>query len=151
MQLDLKAFAEALYAQPGVTELCLEAQDRQNLDVCLLLAGLWLERRGLEALPARAQVLREQSGYWQGAVVGELRRLRRAWRISAQEHADLAGLREQLAALELNAERCLLDRFQQKTSDWPNGTGTQNWMVLLAPLLPSATLQHLRAAAQVLV
>ncbi|MFW9606621.1 MAG: TIGR02444 family protein [Pseudomonas sp.] len=150
MQQDLKAFAEALYAQPGVSELCLEAQDRQNLDVCLLLAGLWLEKRGLEALPARAQVLREQSGHWQGTVVSELRRLRRAWRIAAQEHADLAGLRDQLATLELNAERCLLDRFQQKTADWPQGTGAQNWMVLLAPLLPSATLQRLRTAAQAL-
>lgn len=46
MQQDLKD-GEALYAQPGVSELCLEAQDRQNLDVmCLLLAGLWLEKRG---------------------------------------------------------------------------------------------------------
>ena len=39
-------FASRCYAQPGVAENCLAAQDSVGADVNLLLAAAWLAARG---------------------------------------------------------------------------------------------------------
>ena len=47
MAQSLWDFSVELYARPGVAAACLALQDRAGADVCLLLAALWLERRGV--------------------------------------------------------------------------------------------------------
>ncbi|CDM38827.1 hypothetical protein PPSAL_0210 [Ectopseudomonas oleovorans] len=48
---DLWNFALELYARAGVEQACLELQDTGS-DVCLLLTGAWLQRRGVRCLAA---------------------------------------------------------------------------------------------------
>ena len=48
---DLWNFALELYAREGVEQACLELQETGS-DVCLLLTGAWLQRRGVRCLAA---------------------------------------------------------------------------------------------------
>lgn len=155
MTQSLWDFSVALYARPGVAGLCLALQDEAGADVCLLLAALWLERRGVAASPARVARLEELARPWQATVTIPLRGLRRAWKDAAQGDAVLAELRGQLAALELQAERRLLERLQGLSADWAVASEGRagNWLEALAATWPSvsaghrAALQQLRSAA----
>lgn len=143
-------FALHCYAAPGVAAHCLALQ-AQGADVCLLLCGLWLERRGVASTPARLAALRAQASAWQAEVVAPLRRLRQAWKPAAAGDESLQALRARLQALELDAERVLLERLERHCAGWvcgePAATG---WLEALLP--EGATLGEapaaLRAAGQ---
>lgn len=157
MQQSLWDFAVTCYARPGVAELCLHLQDRQDADVCLLLAALWLESRGTPATPARLEQLQLVAQPWRQTVIVPLRQLRRDWKEAAAGDAELAELRQALAALELKAERRLLERLQQLADTWPTPAGgatVERWLEPLAaaradaaPAISAATLQKLRDVA----
>lgn len=146
MPQSLWDFSVALYARPGVAEACLQLQDRHGADVCLLLCALWLEQRGVTATPARRDQLRRLATPWQARVTAPLRQLRREWKTAAATDEGLAELRRQLAALELQAERLLLERLQALTADWGTDPDPGAWLVPLAPDCQDA-LRKLRAAA----
>ncbi|WPP44735.1 TIGR02444 family protein [Pseudomonas sp. AN-1] len=148
MQQSLWDFSVALYARPGVAELCLRLQDERDADVCLLLAALWLERRRVDVAAERVAALRDQAGPWQRTVTLPLRRLRRAWKAPAADDPTLAELRRQLAELELQAERLLLERLQALAEDWPATPSAEPgaWLAALAPECRDA-LAALRVAA----
>ncbi len=145
-------FASTLYQQPGVAATCLALQDERGADVCLLLAALWLERRGCAASPARCAALAELAGGWQSGVTAPLRQLRRAWKPAAGGDAALAALRGQLATLELQAERILLQRLEALSGDWPADAPGSAWLGSLAGAAATdpAALQRLRDAARAL-
>lgn len=147
MQESLWEFAVAHYADAAVAAACLEAQDAHGADVCLLLAGLWLERRGGAADAARGAALQAVARPWQAGVCQPLRDLRRAWKAAAATDAGLAALRGRLAALELEAERCLLERLQDCAADWRE-EGGGDWLATLhGGHLPAALLARLRGQA----
>lgn len=141
---DLWNFALELYARAGVEQACLELQEAGN-DVCLLLTGAWLQRRGVRCLDERLQALQALAGPWQRVVVTPLRQVRQDWRANASQDAELAALREQVKKLELQAERILLDRLQALAENWPDEAGDNDWLVRLAEG-NSAALQVLRGA-----
>jgi len=114
-------------------------------DVCLLLTGAWLQRRGVRCLDERLQALQALAGPWQREVVTPLRQVRQDWRANAGQDAELAALREQVKKLELQAERILLDRLQALAENWPDEAGDNDWLVRLAEG-NSAALQVLRGA-----
>lgn len=145
---ELWNFALRTYAQPGVESACLALQEA-GCDVCLLLAGAWLERRATPCTHERLQVLREQAQHWQREVIAPLRRTRQQWRAEAAGDAQLTSLRERLKALELEAERVLLQRLEALAENWPNDTAeAADWLGPLAgPARDSAALQVLRGAA----
>lgn len=150
MSQSLWDFAVALYAHPQVAGWCLRLQDEQGADICLLLTALWLERRGVTATPQRSARLQQLATPWQREVTAPLRQLRGAWKAAAGSDDDLAGLRGQLASLELQAERLLLERLQALAETWPASVpaSTDDWLSMLAPQATSrATLEQLRAAA----
>ncbi|SDT05037.1 TIGR02444 family protein [Pseudomonas oryzae] len=151
MAQSLWDFSITLYSRPGIAELCLQLQDARDADVCLLLTALWLERRGVAATPARLARLEQLAQPWQQAVTIPLRQLRRTWKAAASRDAGLAELRRELAALELKAERLLLERLQELASDWPpaNGAAPSDWLETLAAGWAAATTDH-RAALQAL-
>ncbi|MBN7798252.1 TIGR02444 family protein [Parahaliea mediterranea] len=95
------------YARPGVESLCLEAQDRHGVDVNILLYAAWLARgeRGVDRAHLQGLLLATEG--WRRDVVAPLRELRRQWR----QVPDVAALRGQLRALELQAERAQQDRI----------------------------------------
>lgn len=104
-------FAVRAYAREGVAALCLRLQDEHDLDVDVLLAALWLARRGQgwdepsldRALEAAAPVRRR---------VLELRALRRA--VGGQRELEPAWqpTYEHLKDAELAAERLELERLE---------------------------------------
>lgn len=132
MPSDLWNFALNLYARPGVEAACLALQEH-GADVCLLLTGAWLERRGVACTPERCGTLRDLAEPWQRDAVMPLRRLRQDWRDRAQQDADLAALRQRLKQLELDAEHTLLARLEQIATHWPDGQDERGgWLEALA-------------------
>lgn len=141
---DLWNFALELYAKPGVEKACLALQEAGN-DVCLLLAGAWLQWRGVRCLDERLRALQELASPWQRQVIVPLRQTRQDWRANAGQDAELAALREQIKKLELQAEQVLLERLQTLTESWPCEAGEEDWLIRLTKN-DSAALQVLRGA-----
>lgn len=149
MNDDLRRFAVACYAQPGVESACLELQ-AAGADVCLLLAGVWLERRAIACTEERMAQLRIVADDWQAEVTTPLRSLRQAWREQAKSDGALCALRERVKQLELEAEYIQLDRLQQATRAWPAGKESGDWLAVLCTPLKGDTrepLEKLRRAA----
>ncbi|MBD2837147.1 TIGR02444 family protein [Pseudomonas sp. JM0905a] len=151
MPSDLWTFALRLYTEPGVEQACLHLQDSGG-DVCLLLTACWLGRRGAAFDASRLDTLLSVCEPWQEEVVKPLRALRQNWRAQAQDDPALAGLREQIKALELEAERKLLARLESAADGWAEGGMEQveNWLLGCCPALEAAdrdALDLLRAAA----
>lgn len=146
MPSDLWSFASCCYARPGVEAACLRLQ-AAGADVCLLLCGLWLEQRAVEHDRQRQAQLLALSEPWQRQVVRPLRELRQGWREAAQDDAALLCLREQIKALELEAESELLRRLERLAGDWAGqDSNSTSWLEALAA---EAGVEH-RDALQVL-
>jgi len=149
---DLRSFALACYARPGVESACLELQ-AAGADVCLLLAGAWLERRAITCTAERLRQLRRASDAWQAQVVTPLRSLRQSWREQAAADSALGVLRERVKELELDAEYTQLDRLQQAAQHWTAEQGSVDWLsTLCSPLRGDirAPLEKLRRTAMAL-
>ncbi|MBC3364892.1 TIGR02444 family protein [Pseudomonas sp. SWRI154] len=133
MSSDLWSFAVNLYAKPGVEPACLALQ-ACGANVCLMLCGLWLERRGVVCNEQRLQQLRQLAEPWDAAVVQPLRTLRTGWKEHALRDTGLSDLREQVKRLELEAERQLLERLEAAAANWPEGQqrDTAQWLPRLA-------------------
>ncbi|WP_437879484.1 TIGR02444 family protein [Pseudomonas sp. LRF_L74] len=132
MPSDLWSFALATYARPGVEAACLQLQE-EGADVCLLLCALWLESRNTGYDSGYAGSLRAIAQPWQNDVVAPLRELRRAWRDRARKDVQLAGWRERVKTLELEAERELLSRLEDCASAWPTDVkDSARWLEALS-------------------
>ncbi|WP_085723745.1 TIGR02444 family protein [Pseudomonas sp. R37(2017)] len=123
MSSDLWSFSLSTYARPGVEQACLQLQSA-GVNVCLLLCAAWLGQRGVACNEQRLQQLRSVAAPWDSDVVLPLRALRTQWKATAMVDADLHNLREQLKALELEAERHLLLRLESATQSWPQDART---------------------------
>ncbi|ABR82266.1 TIGR02444 family protein [Pseudomonas aeruginosa] len=121
---DVWRFAVDVYARPGVEAACLALQE-QGADVCLLLVAAWLGRRGVRCSKERAQALESVARPWRETVIEPLRRLRSAWREAALQDACLAGLREEVKAQELRAEREQLQRLAELAMAWQDTQETE--------------------------
>ena len=97
-----------LYAAPGVAQACIELQDACDADVLLLLTAALLSNAGIPLSPVLADQLVAETRVWRTEVVIPLRTLRRRWR----GLSSAASLREQLKALELDAERTQVCKLQ---------------------------------------
>jgi uncharacterized protein (TIGR02444 family) len=118
MPADLWNFALACYARPGVEQVFLRLQDG-GADVCLVLCALWLAQLRAIAEP------------WQRQVVQPLRELRQGWKAAALLDPQQARLREQVKALELEAERELLGRLEQLAQKWQATDEAVAWLETL--------------------
>lgn len=118
MPSDLWSFTLDFYARPAVEQACLALQ-ANGANVCLLLCGVWLTQRGVVCNATRLAQIRQLARPWHDEVVRPLRELRTQWRDSSQHDLQLHVLREQVKALELEAERELLTRLEAQTQEWP--------------------------------
>ena len=123
MSSDLWSFSLNTYARPGVERACLQLQSA-GVNVCLLLCGAWLGQRGVICDEQRIKLLRTVAEPWDGDIVQPLRALRMRWKVVATDDAELKKLREQVKALELEAERHLLLRLERTAQSWPQGEAT---------------------------
>ena len=151
MSSDLWSFSLATYARPGVEDACLQLQTA-GANVCLLLCGLWLEQRGVTCDEHRVRLLQALTEPWDIEVVQPLRALRTQWKTLAEDDPVLKGLREQMKALELEAERHLLWQLEQVAQHWPrdDASASGQWLESLAGATASPNrdaLQVLRVAA----
>ena len=117
--MSLWDWATAAYARPGAEALCLTLQDQHGQCVPLLLWAAWTAREGraLEAaLLADAVNLARD---WESEVVRPLRRARRslARRQPQIDERGQAGLRKEVKAQELAAERLLMDALERISPD----------------------------------
>jgi uncharacterized protein (TIGR02444 family) len=145
MQTDLWQFANSCYTRPGVEQACLQLQ-AEGADVCLLLCALWLEQRGVGFDSDRSRQLQQAAAEWQAKVISPMRQLRQAWKVGGQQDAALEKLRNQIKAIELQAERELLGRLGKLSEDW-QVQGRAEWLEALAGETCRPTLQRLREAA----
>jgi uncharacterized protein (TIGR02444 family) len=150
MPSDLWSFTLDFYARPGVEQACLSLQ-ASGANVCLLLCGAWLTRRGIACDAERAREIGQLATPWHDEVVRPLRELRTQWRENAKQDAQLSLLREQVKALELEAERELLARLEARTLNWSaqQTPGQEDWLICLTGEAAGQSrdaLQVLRAA-----
>ena len=134
---DLWTFALQCWKRPGVEKTALGLQDRWQLSVCLLLTGLWLGRRGVQANPDLASRLREAAVTWEGERIRSLRTMRRL----ASTRADWADWKRILQEAELEAERLLLAELQALITEFPlasdAASSVDGWLLLLVPDMAS--------------
>ena len=128
----------ALYAEPGVAEACLAAQDEAGADVLLLLAAALKARHGI-SLQGVGPALADAVEPWRSEVVRPLRSLRRRWRgIDGVE-----PLRERLKALELEAERAQFGRLAPLLAGPPAEATAALLRANLSAVEPSLSREHL--------
>jgi uncharacterized protein (TIGR02444 family) len=100
-------FSVEFYARPGVAAACLALQDREGVDVNLVLLGLWLGSRGHRLSVAAGRRLARVARGWQQPIVAPLRRVRQR----LKQRTDLpwtdpvSAWRRRLAEVELALEQ----------------------------------------------
>jgi uncharacterized protein (TIGR02444 family) len=101
------------YAQPGAPEACLRLQDEFGQNTSLLLWAVWAEASDAGLLARGAEVARA----WEATALVPLREVRRALKAPFPPVDDAAreGLREQVKAAELRAERVLMETLEAMT------------------------------------
>ena len=132
MSNDFWAFSLATYATDGVAETCIRVQDEMNLDVNLVLYACWLASMGRTMTLSHCVEIEKRISEWRQRVVLPLRALRRDLR----NFSKAASLRENIKALELQAERQQQDMmwdFFQSVQPLPVGPTRplDNLMVLV--------------------
>ncbi len=98
------------YARPGVPEACLELQDEYGQNTSYLLWAVWAEGADAATLQAAAAAGRG----WDETVLKPIRAVRRTLkaRFDAVDDGAREGLREDVKAAELRAERVLMEAFE---------------------------------------
>jgi uncharacterized protein (TIGR02444 family) len=127
-------FSLELYGRPGVEPLLLELQDAHGQCVPFLLWSLWIAATGRPIDPAQAASCADLARAWQDAAVAPLRRLRRTLKASAKAETIQARIRIGVKALELEAERMLLQMLEEASP--------------ASAAVPSDSLHALRVAAR---
>lgn len=112
--MSLWDWSVAAYAAPGVAGACLDLQDAQGQNVPLLLWAAWTAATGRPLGPDDIEAGCDIARAWQDTAIAPLRAVRRALktRVPDMEDADREAVREQVKALELDAERRLLTALE---------------------------------------
>jgi uncharacterized protein (TIGR02444 family) len=105
----------AAYGQQGVPEACLRLQDDHGQNTSLLLWAVWAEASDPALLARAVDVTRR----WDALALTPVRAVRRALKPAFAGVADKAreGLREDVKAVELHAERVLMETLEQMAPD----------------------------------
>lgn len=98
------------YGRPGVPEACLRLQDVFGQNTDLLLWAVWAETQDADLLVRAAETARA----WEALALAPLRDVRRSLKAPFPPVDDgaRAGLREDVKAAELRAERVLMETLE---------------------------------------
>ena len=116
-------FSLAYYRQPGVEAALLALQDERGVDVCLLLAFLWLDYRGIIISARHSSQLGASISAWQRQYTAGLRELRRRGKRLKEGYSNNLGGSESeelytaLKVAELQAEHVTLAWLQERIGD----------------------------------
>ena len=108
-------YALEVYGRPGVEALLLRLQDDHGQCVPFLLWSLWTATSGRPIDAAQAAACAELARAWQDAAVAPLRRMRRGLKANASKERLQARIRTGVQALELEAERMLLQMLEESS------------------------------------
>ncbi|MGZ3377072.1 MAG: TIGR02444 family protein [Phenylobacterium sp.] len=103
------------YGQPGVPEACLRLQDDHGQNTSLLLWAVWAETADAAVLARAADIARR----WEALALAPVRAVRRALKPAFDGVDDGAreNLREDVKAVELRAERVLMESLEPLAGD----------------------------------
>ncbi|WP_292084302.1 MULTISPECIES: TIGR02444 family protein [unclassified Brevundimonas] len=107
---DLWTWAVAAYDAPGVAEVCLSLQDHNEQNVPLMLWAAWVAVTGRRPDEETIEAACDAARAYDTVVVAPLRALRRTLKapIPDVDNEHREALRQQVKALELDAERRLM-------------------------------------------
>ena len=107
---DLWTWAVAAYEAPGVAEACLSLQDHNEQNVPLLLWAAWVAVTGRRPDEETIEAACDAARAYDTVVVAPLRAVRRTLKapIPDVDNDHREALRQQVKALELDAERRLM-------------------------------------------
>ncbi len=110
-------YAVAVYGRPEVRAACLALQDDHGQCVSLLLWRAWAVAEGRALSEADLAAALAVARAWEAQVSAPLRSARRALRLPPPEigEARRAELHDRVLAIELEAERALLDALEART------------------------------------
>jgi uncharacterized protein (TIGR02444 family) len=119
---DFWTFSLTVYGDPDVQAECLALQDRDGIDVNLLLFCAYMgAKHGIILRDIDLRQAEDHLTQWQNEIVKPMRKARRALKPFATSNFPIASaaaaLREQIKALELEAERI----EQAVLDDWGVG------------------------------
>ena len=100
-------FSLGYYRGAGVSEACLELQDRCGVDVNVVLFLLWMASQNRVVAPDQVKRLADQVRPWQADVIGPIRALRRMLKSDAPllDKGSAELFRTKIKAVELESER----------------------------------------------
>jgi uncharacterized protein (TIGR02444 family) len=113
-------FALKVYQMPGVSEACLEIQERHGADVNVVLFCCWLGESGRGAVtPEKLAEACKAVASWNETVVKRLRAVRRVLKEGIEKApSDLASsLRKQIQTYEIDAEHIELLTLAASVAD----------------------------------
>lgn len=99
------------YAQPGAPEACLKLQDEHGQMTSYLLWAVWAETTDAALLARAADIARR----WDARALTPIREVRRALKpaFAGVRDGPREGLREDVKAAELRAERVLMEALAE--------------------------------------
>lgn len=115
-ELSLWDYAVAVYAEEGVSPICLRWQDQLGVDVTVMLSGIWAARHHRALSRSDAEILAEAVRPWREEVVKPLRTVRRRLKEvpPAEPAGDVEHLRGLIAKAELQSERMALSILERR-------------------------------------
>lgn len=118
MQLDnpLWRYVSAVYSQPGVETLCLQAQS-QGLQVNSLLLCIWLAQHHKAY---QAEVFDHIEGQWRESFLLPFRKMRYAVRAKLPDHQSLSECYASMKLTELEMEKVDIAYLWQFSKDLPD-------------------------------
>jgi uncharacterized protein (TIGR02444 family) len=138
--------ALALYERAALREACLRLQDRDGLDVTVLLYCLWAAGAGRAPLDAaRLARIEEHLQPWRETAIAPLRAVRRRLKGDARDPDE--AVRRQVAAAEISAELIAMDLIAAAEAGAPRRPGAAAAAVALASLHAYAGFRGVAVAA----
>ena len=141
-------FSLDFYAQPGVAPACLRCQDEAGADVNLILFLLWQAGSGAQFTPAEITAIDRNVSEWREQAILPLRAVRRFLK-----GRDREGLRDQVQAAELEAERiqqeklsCQAREVTEASAAEAASTNLQAYETVLGQTLPRQAVAALLTA-----
>jgi len=136
------------YSLPGVSDACLNLQDEHGLNTAFLLWAVWAEGAPEGVLDEAAGLARA----WDEAVLKPIRSVRQRLKpvFPGFEDSSREGLREDVKAAELRAERVLMETLERLAKNASGGTPALDALIAASRAWgvnpPEAALSTLAAA-----
>lgn len=107
-------WAVAAYGAPGVADACLALQDHHGQNAPLMLWAAWIAATGRKPDEETLEAACDTARAWDSVVVAPLRSIRRILKAPVPDIDDgpREGVRNRIKALELEAERHLLEALE---------------------------------------